>query len=284
MPKLITTKSQIPKYAQKSIQNFKRLTTNQAIYQYELLKLKRRAGREYGSYLSGYLQMPSRVTKSVIQSITSLRGKKLETARSDYEAEQRMNRAIRRQEKSYQTDDLLEPFDWVDTTSKPIEKTYDTVKEYLESTGSLIDPYTGEVIEADKVANYDDRLKEYIDELIDFTRQYADSAVVTRSTTKSGHTKSVKSRQWLEDNINRATNKIINRLEQIKANESDLRSFGKACSNPDYLSLLQNAIGDYISGAYSDTTSDSYMASEVYDLLSFSPMSFDDAMDFEYEE
>ena len=284
MPKLITSKSQIPKYAQKSIQNFKSLTINQAIYQYELLKLKRRAGRDYGSYLSGYLQMPSRVTKSVIQSITSLRGKKLESARSDYEAEQRMNRAIRRQEKSYETDDLLEPFDWVDSPTKPIEKSYDTVKEYLDSTGSLIDPYTGEVIDANKIANYDDRLKEYVDELIDFTKQYADSAVISRSAYRSGRTKTARSRQWAEDNINRATNKIVNRLEQIKNNESELRSFGRACSNPDYLTLLQNAIGDYISGSYSDTTGDSYLASDVYDLLSFSPMSFDDAMDFEYEE
>ena len=276
MPKLITTKTQIPKYAQKSIQNFKSLTTNQAIYQYELLKLKRRAGREYGAYLSGYLQMPSRVTKAAIKAISSIRGKKLETARSNYETEQRINRIIR--------GDLLEPFEWVDTPSKPIEKTYDTVKEYLESTGSLIDPSTGEVIEAEQIADYNDRMREYIDSLIEFTRQYADSQIIVRSTTKSGHTKSVKGRKWVEDNITRATNKIINRLEQIKSNESDLRSFGRACSNPDYLSLLQNAIGDYISGSYSDTTSDSYIASEVYDLLSFSPMSFDDTIDFEYEE
>lgn len=284
MPTKITTKLQIPKYAQKKIQNFKNLTTNQAIYQYEMIKLQRRAGKDYGSFLSGYLKMPSRVTKSAIQSISSLRGKKLETAKADYEAEQRINKAVRRWEKENRTDNLLEPFDWVDVTPKPTDKTFDSVKEYIEETGNLIDPNTGEVIEAKDLANYDDRLKEYVDELINFTRQYADSAIISRSSYRSGRTKTARSRKWAEDNINRATNKIVNRLEQIKNNESELRKFGRACSNPDYLALLQNAIGDYISGAYSDTTDDSYLASDVYDLLSFSPMSFDDAMDFEYEE
>ena len=284
MAKTITTKSQIPKYAQKKIQNFKNLTTNQALYQYEMIKLQRRAGREYGAFLSGYMKMPSRVTKQAIKSISSLRGKKLETAKSNYEAEQRINRAVRSYEWEDETDDLLQPFEWVDVPTAPTDKSFDSVKEYIESTGNLIDPYTGEVIESKDLADYDERLKEYINELIDFTRQYADSAIISRSSYRSGRTKTARSRQWAEDNISRATNKIVNRLDQIKNNESELRTFGRMCSNPDYMTLLQNAIGDYISGSYSDTTGDSYLASDVYDLLSFSPMSFDDTMDFEYEE
>ena len=166
MAKIITQKSQIPKSAQKKIKNFSKLTNNQAIYQYELNKLVKRAKGDYGQFLKGYYQMPSRVTKRAIEEIRSLRNVRLRYSREKYETERRIDR-ITRDRIEYEAPRIEQPvvenpandYDWYDYSdyyepSDAIdindliekEKQYDSVKDYLEETGQAIDPFTGEVI------------------------------------------------------------------------------------------------------------------------------------------
>lgn len=75
MAKIITKKSQIPEYAQKKIKNFKKLTDNQAIFEYELFKLQRRAKRS-GVKLPPIFR-PKKVTKEAIKEVAEIRGSKL---------------------------------------------------------------------------------------------------------------------------------------------------------------------------------------------------------------
>jgi len=75
MAEIITKKSQIPEYARKNIENFSKLTDNQAIFEYELIKLKRRA-KSTGVKLPPIFR-PARVTKEAIKQLHEIRGKKL---------------------------------------------------------------------------------------------------------------------------------------------------------------------------------------------------------------
>ena len=59
--RIVTSKSQIPKYIQKRITNFKNLTPNKAIFEYEKFLLLRRAKGDYKSFLKGYIETPERV-------------------------------------------------------------------------------------------------------------------------------------------------------------------------------------------------------------------------------
>ena len=83
----VTSKNQIPKYIQKRITNFKNLTPNKAIFEYEKFLLLRRAKGDYKEFLKGYIEAPERVTKKDIQKLHEMRGKKLEQKRYEYERE-----------------------------------------------------------------------------------------------------------------------------------------------------------------------------------------------------
>ena len=81
MAKMITTKSQIPLSARKAIKNFSSLTDNQAIFEYELNKLKRRArsiSKEAAKILNNIIR-PRTVYKKDIQTLRNLRGKELKS-------------------------------------------------------------------------------------------------------------------------------------------------------------------------------------------------------------
>lgn len=76
MAKIITKKSDIPKYARKAIKNFSKLTKNEAIFEYELNLLKRRAKRinkSAGSVFEGIIR-PLKVYKEDIQELRNIRG------------------------------------------------------------------------------------------------------------------------------------------------------------------------------------------------------------------
>ena len=237
--KIVTAKSQIPKYAQKRIKGFKELTKNEAIFEYERYLLYRRARGEYKNIVKN-LQRPKKVTRKDIAGLYQQRGKKL-------------------QEQRYET----EP--------EPIQPLF-------------VDLSTGEAIFEEDLPDHIQHCKELIDDLIRFTEEQANQSIVSYSTYRSGRTKSSSSRQWLENNINKAKNKVVSRLEAIQSDNSLMLTFAKKCANSDYIQALQNAIGDYIYAAYGDVDLESYYSSEVYNLLSFSPMTLNDSMYFEYEE
>lgn len=283
--KNITSKTQIPQYIQKRITNFKKLTPNKAIFEYEKFLLLRRAKGDYKEFLKGYIETPERVTKKDIQKLHEMRGKKLEEKRYEYERELDINKRIRREQKEDENFPQkieppeipnIEPISAPDLPKIPAEP---------EPTPPLfVDMSTGQAIFEEDLPDFVQQCKELIDDLIRFTEQQADQAIVSYSSYRSGRTKSSSSRQWLENNINKATDKIIDKLEDIKNDDGLMLSFAKRCASSDYLQSLNDAIGDYISGAYSDVNAEAFYSSQVFNLLSFSPMSLEDTMDFEYEE
>ena len=272
----VISKNQIPKYVQKRITNFKNLTANKAIFEYEKFLLLRRAKGDYKEFLKGYIEAPERVTKKDIQNLREMRGKKLKEKRYEYERELYINRKIRREQREDES--------WGKTKQTTIPDLPDTSIEPEPTPPLFVDISTGQAIFEEDLPDYIQHCKELIDDLIRFTEEQADQSIVSYSSYRSGRTKSSSSRQWLENNINKAKNKVVARLEDIQSDDSLMVTFAKKCANDDYLQSLQNAIGDYISGAYSDINAESYYSSQVYNLLSFSPMTLDDAMDFEDEE
>ena len=305
MAKIITKKSQIPKSAQKKIKNFKKLTDNQAIYQYELNKLVKRAKGDYGQFLKGYYQMPSRVTKRAIEEIRSLRNVRLRYSREKYETERRIDR-ITRDRIEYERPRIEQPviespsedYDWHDYSdyyepSDAIdindliekEKQYDSVKDYLEETGQAINPFTGEVLEEQAVGDIIESAREYLSELRELVLQEIDRAVISASSYRSGRTRSTRSREWVENNINKAGDMVLKEIDRIEASEESLKSFAKKFSTSSQLQELSEAISEYLASAYHITDSgSSFQSSRVYMILHDGPMSLADTMEFEDEE
>ena len=288
----ITSKTQIPQYIQKRITNFKNLTPNKAIFEYEKFLLLRRAKGDYKEFLKGYIDTPERVTKKDIQRLREMRGKKLQEQRYEYERELEINRGIRREQKEDENWGKSQPTTGIEIEPSELPTPEPTAVPVLPDTPTepeptpplFVDLSTGQAIFEEDLPDYIQHCKELIDDLIRFTEEQADQSIVSYSSYRSGRTKSSSSRQWLENNINKAKNKVVARLEAIQSDDSLMVTFAKKCANGDYLQSLQNAIGDYISGAYSDINAESYYSSQVYNLLSFSPMTLYDAMDFEDEE
>lgn len=280
----VTTKNQIPKYIQKRITNFKNLTPNKAIFEYEKFLLLRRAKGDYKEFLKGYIEAPERVTKKDIQKLREMRGKKLEEKRYEYERELDINSKTRKEQREDENWSKIEPPELPTLEQITVPDLPDTISEPEPTPPIYTDPNTAEAIFEEDIPDYLERVKEYIDDIIDEAYNQGDQAVVSHSTYRSGRTKTSRSRAWSEQNINRAVNKVVSKLMEIRNTDSLLKAFAEKCNDSTYLSALQNAIGAYIAEAYSDTTGQSFYISKAYELLSFTPTTLDDAMDFEYEE
>lgn len=307
MAKIVTKKSQIPKSAQKKINNFKKLTDNQAIYQYELNKLVKRAKGEYGQFLKGYYQMPSRVTKKAIEEIRSLRNVRLRYSREKYETKRRIDRITRDRIEyerpiieqpvvenllddydSYDYSDYYEPSDAIDINDLiEKEKQFGSVKEYLEETGQAINPFTGEVLDESNVANIIESAKQLLDDLREFVLQEIDRSVVSNSSYRNGRSRSSRSRDWIEKNINNAGDMILKEIDRIKSSDSSLKCFADKFSDSAMLQSLTDAISEYLASAYyvvGNAIGSNFQASQVYSLLHDGPMTLADTMEFEDEE
>jgi len=314
MAKIITKKNQIPGYARKNIKNFTKLTDNQAIYQYELNKLIRRAGGEYGQFLKGYYQMPERVYKKDIEEIRSLRNVTLRHAREKYETERRIDRItldrIEYEQPRIEAPVIKNTLDINDLIEK--EKQYDNVQDYLKETGQAIDPFTGEVIteeaaqqiiqsatdvsgsenlrpavnRVEEVSEFESA-KDLIENIREYVLQEIDRAIVSNSAYKSGRQRTTRSREWITTNINKAGDMILKELDRISSSESELKRFATKFSDSALLQRLYDAINEYL------TTSESFYnapdvgyfnSSEIYSLLHDGPMTLADSTRFEDEE
>lgn len=295
MAKIITKKSQIPKYAAKKIKDFKNLTTNQAIYEYELIKLQRRAKGDFASYAKGYYARPERVTQKSIKQLQSLRGTKLKAEIETYKTELRVNKAIRREEKldkSFRTDHDYEPdyyfepdysFDLNEEIAQ--EKSYQSPEDYLEETGQVVNPLTGEVISGENIADMVDFARQYLDELEQVVRMEEDRTIVAMSSYRNGRTRNARSQKWITDNVTRAGDMIIRQLDSIRSSDSKMVNFAKRFSDPSTLQALSDAIAEYIQGSYHVVnTTGSFQSSRVFGLLNYGPISLSDSMEFEDEE
>lgn len=305
MAKTITKKSQIPKSAQKNIKNFSKLTDNQAIFQYELNKLKRRLSKQ--ADYTKFIKTPKSITKSFIQEIHNIRGKQVEKFKQKFAKGEPLTSYEERKQKEYKRinsklskeldkiseDEIYdyEPYypepDYVIDINDLIEKEkqYESAQEYLKETGQAIDPFTGEVLEAGAVADIIESAKQYLDDLMQQIVEYEDKAVVYNSSYRNGRSRTSRSRAWIESNVKRAGDKIRNEIDRIRSSDDNVKAFAKKFSSPDKLQQLSDAIGEFIAECYSVVdTSSAYSASEVFMLLHDSPMSLDDSMEFEDEE
>lgn len=261
MAKIITNKSDIPNYAKENIKNFKNLTTNQAIYEYEVLKLKRRAGKELASYILNQLKKGERITKKLIETVSKIKGKSLQSERTKYESSRKtlsldLNEEIKK------------------------EKNYRSPEQYLRETNQIIDPATGEVV---SVADEKQLAREFFDRVISEIENQSAQAQVSYSSYKSGRSRSGKSRQWVSDNIVRGTNKLINLINSRRVNEEAELDFYKSLKGKG-LNQLQDAISEYIAGLYYQTaeTLTGYMqSSRVYEIISNIPITMSDAKSFD---
>jgi len=305
MAKIITKKSEIPKSAQKKIKNFSKLTDNQAILQYELNKLKRRLSKQVD--YTKFIKTPKAITKSFIQEIHNIRGKQVEkfkerfatgkplTSYEERKAKQyeRATRSISKQLDEISDDEIYdyepyypEPDDTIDINELiEKEKQYDSVKDYLEETGQAINPFTGEVLEAQAVGDIIESAREYLSELRELVLQEIDRAVISASSYRSGRTRSTRSREWVENNINKAGDMILREIDRIEGSEESLKSFAKKFSSSSQLQELSEAISEYLASAYHITDSgSSFQSSRVYMILHDGPITLADTMEFEDEE
>ena len=270
----ITQKTQIPQYAQKKIANFSKLTKNQAIYEYELLKLKRRAGKEFGSFLSGYYERAGRITQKTIEKISSIRGKKLTQERKSYELDRRLAKIDRE-------DDY-----WLDINDE-IEKEikYRDTDDYLKETSQQLNPLTGEVVSSENYPTIIEMARKFLDELYQYTINEQNTAIISNSSYRSGRTRSSKSRQWIANNIENATTQVLNQISRIASSDEMLLQFAKEYSDDTKLQALQDAISEYIQSSYATVGNGSaFQSSKVYSMLSMSPMTLEETMEFEDEE
>lgn len=292
MAKIITKKSQIPKYAAKKIKDFKNLTTNQAIYEYELIKLQRRAKGDFASYAKGYYARPERVTQKAIKQLQSLRGTKLKAEIETYKTELRVNRAISREEKldkSFGND--FEPdysYDLNDEISKEIDYPED-------SSDYWVDPKTGEAILWEDVLFADMKRMaiDFLQDLKEQVRQSADNASIAHSYYKNGRTVNSKQRRYYDDNINTAMNTVIDKIDSILSNDEKLNAFTSRYKDATLSwEQLVLAASEYIANSYKSKGGDPVQAARLNELLDTGPISMSDAMNFvdsaydidEYEE
>lgn len=312
--KIVNTKMDIPKWYTKRIKNFEILREKEALFEYESIKIQERARKQAKKlnivYNKSKIVRPSTVIASDIQTLKDIEIEDIKEAVKTnkpivpytsilYAAERvewkRHNLPDYHYEGDYDLPDINEPTDYFDDynyddseddylTDYDIKQIESSFPEPEPEPPLFVDLSTGQAIFEEDLPDYIQQCKELIDDLIRFTEEQADQSIVSYSTYRSGRTKSSSSRQWLENNINKAKNKVVARLEDIQSDDNLMLTFAKKCANGEYLQSLQNAIGDYISGAYSDINAESYYSSQVYNLLSFSPMTLDDAMVFEDEE
>lgn len=307
MAKIVTKKSQIPKSAQKKIKNFTKLTDNQAILQYELNKLKRRLSKQVD--YTKFIKTPKAITKSFIQEIHNIRGKQVEKFKERFASGKPLTSYEERKAKQYEratkgiskeldriSDDEIydyepyypEPDDTIDINDLiEQEKQYDSVKDYLEETGQAINPFTGEVLEEGAVANIIESAKELLDDLREFVLQEIDRSIVSNSSYRNGRTRSSKSRDWIERNINNAGDMILKEIDRIKSSDSSIKDFADKFSDSTMLQSLYDAISEYLASAYyvvGNAIGSNFQASQVYSLLHDGPMTLADTMEFEDEE
>lgn len=305
MPKkTITQKSDISKWFRGRIKGFEELGETEAIFEYESIKLRERQRKQAKKLsIKGYKapQIPrptilttgdievlrnitiEEVKLSVTQGVPAVsKASRIYVAEtpewkrehlSDYtshdyfddrerEEQARLDQIFNSYPSYYDEDDYYEP------EPEPI----DSPDNYW------IDPTTGEAIEKSDISSLLERGREFIERLIEYTENEASTAVQSQSSYRSGRLKSAKSRSWLEDNINKEKEQILNQLNSIKNNEENLKNFTIVASKGDYLQQVQDAIGERIHQAYKTAGNNSFNSSQLYNLLSTEPMTLEEAL------
>lgn len=290
MAKQITKKSDIPKYIQKRIKNFKELTTNQALYEYELYKLERRAGGEFKFFIRGFYQRPERVYKKDIQELHNIRGKALKKQREDYNFERSHNKLFRSEFEEAPKQPRVEPVEQYKSDEEYIEEPQEYVPYYEEDAGSpddyWVDPNTGEAIPYSELryAEQERAAIEFLENLKNELRQQGDAVAIAHSYYANGRTRSPSQRRFYNENIDRAVNTVIEKIDAILADKNKLANFVNSHSQAynSWEAMVMTAM-EYINDSYKTKGGDAAQAEQaarLNALLSAEPVSLDEAMNF----
>lgn len=189
-----------------------------------------------------FIKIPKSITKSFIQEIHSIRGKQVEKFKERVATGKPLTSYEERKAKQYERD------------KRDISKELDLVKEFFDDLRTEID-------------------------------NYANQSIIVNSSYKNGRTKNTRLRQWITDNITRAKDKLITLIDSIEADEDrSISVYERFANDSSALSDLQDAISEYLAGSYSSpitSTGTDMNYQRVYAMLSGSPMSLEDAEEFE---
>lgn len=308
MAKIITSKLQIPKSQQKKIKNFNKLTDNQAILQYEMNKLRNRLSKQVD--YTKFIKTPKVITKSFIEEIHNIRGKKVsvffnkfETGKplTSYEERQqkkydRLNKQAQKLAESISDDEVYDSFYYEPDYSFDLNDEISKEIDYPEDPSDYwVDPTTGEAVHWDDVLFADMKRAaiEFLQDLKEQVRQSADNASIAHSYYQNGRTVNSKQRRYYDDNINTAMNTVIDKIDSILNNDEKLNSFTSKYKDATLSwEQLVLAASEYIAGSYKTKGGDPVQAARLNELLDTGPITMSDAMNFvdsaydidEYEE
>lgn len=291
--KTITQKEQIPKWYTKRIKGFENLKQSEALFEYESLKLRerqRKTARKLGikDYKAPSIPRPSYTTSSNVETLRQITSEEIKHAVKygqrviepyssiyDYEPEwwkeEQFPGYVAAYEPDYswdtEYDDYEEPSVNYTPEPEPIEESLD---DYF------VDPTTGEAIPKSNISSLADRGREFLERLVDYAREIRDQTIINHSVYPNGRTRNARSRSWMEQNVERATNKVIDRLQRILGDEEECQKFAERAMYGDYMATLQNSIGAFVTAAYKSPATDGNNWAELDSLLNDVPLSMED--------
>ena len=318
MPKkTVTTKEQIPKWYAKRIKGFSDLMENEALFEYEALKVRERA-RKYAKrqnieYIPPKIVRPSTVIEPDVNFIRRIELPTIkeavkkqapivsaESGLYDYEYEDWKEENLPDYHpphyEEYQSgwedyegdyDDYEEPGEEI-PVSRIIEEYYKPEPE--EPAHNIddywIDPNTGEAIlwEDIKYADAERAAIDFLQDLKYQLQQVADDTAISHSYYANGRTKSASQRSFYNQNIDRALEQVFDKIDAILNDPDKLSAFvarHRGATN-DWEALVM-AASEYIADSYKSKGGDAAQiaqAARLNALLDAGPISLSEAMNF----
>lgn len=164
---------------------------------------------------------------------------------------------------------------------RPPRVTKEAIKQIADIRGSKLQQFEKKETPIDEPADALEQARAFIEAVKEEIINDRDSAIVSYSSYRSGRTRTAKSRSWITDNINRASNMLINLLNSITSSDEQMLTFAKRfMENDTELANLQDAIKEYIMNSYSVIDTSSYLnSSEVYRILVGRPLTLQESKD-----
>ena len=177
---------------------------------------------------------------------------------------------------------------------KPDEEYFDEdlqeYEPYYEDTDSLddywVDPNTGEAIPYSELryAEQERAAIEFLENLKNELRQQGDAVAIAHSYYANGKTRSASQRKFYNDNIDKAVNTVIEKIDAILGDKNKLANFvnnhSQAYNNWEALVI---AAMEYVADSYKTKGIDAAQveqAARLNALLNADPVSLDEAMNF----
>lgn len=322
MPKkTVTTKEQIPKWYTKRIKGFSDLTQQEALFEYEALKVRERA-RKYAKrqnieYIPPKIVRPSTVIEPDINFIKRIElptiqeaVKKQEPIVSPYSGLYDYEREEWKEEhfpdyqaphyedyqsswEDYEGDEEYfesnEPEEEVHA-SRIIEEYYhpepstpQPEKELTIDNIAWVDPNTAVAYTFDEIADLKESAIDFLQSLKDQLKDVADATVLAHSYYDNGRTKAQSQIRFYNTNVDRAYRKVCDKIDSILNDPNKLDNFAKNNAGPrNDFEAIQSAASEYIASSYKRASADSdAQLTYLFTLLDGGPMSVGDAMELE---